>query len=428
MSNTPAVKELTNPTLLAESYLAVRKASLNLCEPLEIEDFGLQAMPDVSPPKWHLAHTTWFFETFLLKEYLPNYQPYHPEFEHLFNSYYEGVGQPFSRAKRGLISRPGVQEINAYRESVDQQVLSLIDPCCGQQEAISFIITLGIQHEQQHQELLLTDIKYNLFQNPLFPAYCRSKWSDNPVVEQRFIKVSGGITEIGHDDSQFAFDNEKPRHSVLLNDFSLASRLTSNADYLEFVNDDGYRNSKLWLSDGLAYARQHGWRMPLYWVERDGEYFEYTLAGLQRLDLNAPLVHVSYYEADAFAQWAGNRLLREAEWEHIARLSDPELLMQTANFLDNEGFHPRSVATDASQPGQLLGDAWEWTQSAYLPHPGFKPFSGSMGEYNGKFMCNQMVLKGGSCVTPKNHIRTSYRNFFFPHQRWQFSGIRLAKD
>lgn len=388
---------------LARRYRCVRDRSLRLCEPLVIEDYGVQPMPDASPPKWHLAHTTWFFETFLLKPYLPNYRLFNAGFEYLFNSYYNGVGKQFPRAERGNLSRPTVAEVLDYRRHVDRAMEELLERYGDEIETRA---VLGLHHEQQHQELLLTDAKYNLGHNPLHPAY-RDDWpkpGERCAPELSFAGFGGGVAEIGAlSDERFAFDNETPRHRVFLEPYELANRLVTNGEYLAFMEDAGYERSELWLADAWARLRSgNGWNSPLYWRRKEDGWHEYLLTGLAPLDLDAPVIHVSYYEADAYARWSGARLPTEQEWEvgaaHGERLT------------------------------QISDGAWQWTSSAYAPYPGYRPLPGALGEYNGKFMSNQMVLRGGSCVTPDGHVRPSYRNFFYPGDRWQFSGIRLAHD
>ncbi|MGB3200135.1 MAG: ergothioneine biosynthesis protein EgtB [Nodosilinea sp.] len=403
-------------------YQAVRSLSEMLCEPLEIEDYGLQAMADISPPKWHLAHTTWFFETFLLQPYLDGYVDFHPGYGYLFNSYYEAIGDRHPRPQRGLLSRPTVSEVYQYRAHVDAAMAKLLAHQ-GSHPAVQELVALGLHHEQQHQELLLTDLKYNLAINPLHPAYRQ----DVAVVEcacptpLEFVEFAGGLHTIGHQAQGFAFDNEGPTHKVYLQDFALANRLITNGEYLEFMADGGYQTAVHWLAEGWAMVQSEGWQAPLYWEQRDGQWWIFTLGGLQPVNLLEPVCHLSYFEADAFATWRGCRLPTEAEWE-VAAAQFP----RQGNLLEADHLHPQPVANTDSL-NQLYGDVWEWTQSAYLPYPGFRPAPGAVGEYNGKFMCNQMVLRGGSCVTPPGHIRSSYRNFFPPSARWQFSGLRLAK-
>ena len=406
---------------LLENYLAVRETSLHICAPLSVEDHSLQPMPDASPAKWHLAHTTWFFETFLLGE-RTDYRPFHPAFRNLFNSYYNAVGDRPLRALRHTLSRPGLDEVHAYRSHVDDAMVHMLttDPT----PELVALVTLGTNHEQQHQELIVTDVKNGLWTNPLRPAFRPSQASHHatsasfPAMEWR--SFDEGIYSIGFAGEGFAFDNEGPRHNVYLEGFRLASRLVTNGEYLDFMRDDGYGTAELWLSDGWDWVRNNQFSAPLYWGQRAGEWWHYTVEGMQPVDLNEPVCHVSYYEADAYARWAGARLPTEFEWEVAAR-SCPV----SGNFLESGLLHPRPVET--TEPlSQMFGDVWQWTASAYVPYPGFKPAAGAVGEYNGKFMCNQMVLRGGSCATPQSHIRATYRNFFPPHVRWQFMGIRLA--
>ena len=413
---------------LALRYKDVRRRSLDLCKPLQIEDFGVQPMADASPPKWHLAHITWFFETFLLQKYAANYFSYHPSFEVLFNSYYNGVGDPFPREKRGTISRPTVAEIYAYRSNIDEVLLALIsegnfadDTACE----IAQVLELGLHHEQQHQELLLTDIKYNLGNNPLFPSYHEpstllSMDSAESLKNISFREHAPGLVNIGAV-SGFAFDNEYPRHQSFLVPFGIANRLVSNGEYLQFIHDGGYQRADLWLAQGWASLQETPRHRPLYWHQTEpGNWSEYRLDGLHPLQLDAPVTHISGYEAMAYAGWVGARLPTEFEWEWAAHGQS-----QVGNFADSNRFHP--MICEASTE-QFFGDVWEWTSSAYGPYPGFKTLEGVLGEYNGKFMSSQLVLRGGSCVTDSSHIRVSYRNFFYPGDRWQFSGIRLAVD
>jgi ergothioneine biosynthesis protein EgtB len=396
----------------------VRAQTEKLCEPLMVEDFGVQSMPDVSPPKWHLAHTSWFFEEFLLSKNLQHYEPYHPAFRFLFNSYYESVGAHLERPRRGLISRPTVEDIFQYRASVDQ----FLDRVEENSTTIPILET-GLHHEQQHQELILTDIKHNFWSNPLHPTYlAKSARLKGATVRGNeatadWLKVEEGLYEIGHDGEQgFSFDIERPRHPVYLADFEIQTRLITNQEYLEFIRAGGYENPAYWLSQGWEVARINQWTAPLYWIDREREM---TLSGVHGLDPESPVIHVSYFEADAFARWRGARLPTEAEWE-TASARFPVC----GSFLESENFHPSS--SSGSLP-QFWGEAWQWTSSAYRPYPGFKPHPGAFVEYNGKFMSNQMILRGGSCVTPRSHIRATYRNYFPPEARWQFSGIRLAR-
>jgi ergothioneine biosynthesis protein EgtB len=403
-------------------YRDVREMTETLCRPLAIEDYVLQAMPDVSPTRWHLAHVTWFFETFLLEPHLAGYRPFDPRFRMLFNSYYNAVGPQFSRAARGHLSRPTVDEVYAYRAHVDRGMAELLH--ANDDGAVSALVELGLHHEQQHQELILTDIKFNLGANPLHPAaYPSARPAPSGAVRPlHWMEMAGGVAWIGADGSEFAFDNERPRHRVLLEPYRLASRLVTNAEYLEFIDADGYRDWRWWTAEGWRVAEERGWRAPLYW-EQDGDgWSAFTLNGLVRLDLTGPVTHVSWFEADAYARWRDARLPTEQEWEHVA--SGVPL---DGHFQDDRIYQPRA-APDGEGVAQMFGDVWEWTGSAYAPYPGYRPVAGAVGEYNGKFMINQMVLRGGSCATPRSHIRASYRNFFPPDARWQFSGIRLATN
>ncbi len=413
------------PGPLAERYAAVRRESEALAAPLAPDDYGLQAMSDVSPARWHLAHTTWFFETFLLKPFLTGYREFDPHFAVLFNSYYNGVGVQFPRPQRGLLSRPTTTEVYRYRAHVDEAMTTLLAmPKHDATSEISARTVLGCNHEEQHQELFLTDIKYNLSINPLRPAYRADLPApgNGPGAALGWIGHPGGECEIGHAGGEFAFDNESPRHPVLLARHEIASRLVTNAEYLEFMRAGGYRRPEYWLADGWNAVRERGWQAPLYWEQREGRWWSFTLGGLRPVNEHEPVCHVSLYEADAYARWAGARLPTEAEWEALAATQPPE-----GNLRESGALHPRPAGEQAS-PAQLYGDVWEWTQSAYAPYPGFRPAAGAIGEYNGKFMVNQAVLRGGSCVTPAGHIRATYRNFFYPPDRWQFTGVRLARD
>lgn len=409
---------------LLEHYRRVRHDSIALCAPLAIEDHLPQPMADVSPPKWHLAHTSWFFEAFVLGAFLPGYRPYHPVYDGLFNSYYLTHGTPFPRPQRGHLSRPTVEEIHAYRRHVDAAMSEFIlDADEARWQDIQTRVALGLHHEQQHQELLLTDIKYIFALNPLRPAYRElGEPVSQPVAEPRWHTVEGGLHEVGHAGPGFAYDNEGPRHTVLLQDFALATRPVTNAEYLVFMGDGGYDCPELWLSDGWSRVQSEHWRAPLYWEQIDGAWHHMTLSGLRPVDPYAPVCHVSFYEADAYARWAGHRLPTEFEWEVAAGN-----LPRSGNLRDADLLQPMA-APPGSGLRQMYGDVWEWTASPYLPYPRYRPACGPLGEYNGKFMSGQMVLRGGSCVTPDDHIRASYRNFFYPKDRWQFSGIRLADD
>jgi ergothioneine biosynthesis protein EgtB len=405
--------------LLADDYRAVRALTENLCAPLQIDDYQLQSIIETSPPKWHIAHVSWFFEAFVLTHFDPGYRPFHPRFAYLFNSYYETAGPMQPRPQRSLLSRPTVEDIYRYRAYVDNHMLALIDRIDDAHwPEFVFRATLGLNHEQQHQELLLMDIKHNFSVNPLKPAYRDDlPEADSLPFEMHWLERSGGIAHIGHEGDGFCFDNETPRHEVLLQPHRIADRTVTNAEYLAFIDDGGYHRSELWLADGWYLIRQQQWTHPLYWQRFDDEWHTFTLGGLRILDPDEPVCHVSFYEADAYARWAGKRLPTEAELETV--LTEQPL---RGNLLDSGLLQPRAGS------GQWYGNVWEWTASAYAPYPGFRPLEGSMGEYNGKFMCNQMTLRGGCCVTPAGHIRASYRNFFYPRDRWPFTGIRLAED
>jgi len=419
---------------IEDRYRAVRGQSEALTTPLVIEDFGVQPMEDASPPKWHLAHTSWFFETFLLDPYLPAYEPFDERYEYLFNSYYNGVGEPFPRPRRGHLSRPTVAEVFDYRRHVDAAMLELLAaPPAGAGGEVIRRAVLGLNHEQQHQELLLTDLKYNFGHNPLLPAYTPVSADVEPDRATRplaFFSHPGGLARIGIQAGQdFHFDNEAPAHRVYLEPFALADRLVTCEEYLAFIADGGYRDASLWLSDGWAWVNGEGIDAPLYWYRQDDGWWEYRLTGAERVGGAVPVTHISAYEADAYARWAGCRLPTEAEWEVVATGAAAQ-----GNFVESGRYHPCAAGVNGSDkssdslPAQLFGDVWEWTSSAYGPYPGYQCATGTLGEYNGKFMANQLVLRGGSCATPGEHIRPSYRNFFYPPDRWQFTGIRLARD
>jgi ergothioneine biosynthesis protein EgtB len=409
------------PSPLAADYRTIRGWTRTLCEPLAIEDYGVQSMPDASPAKWHLAHTTWFFETFVL-DADRTYVPFDPRFGYLFNSYYNAVGERLSRSQRGLISRPTVAEVYRYRDSVDGRVTNLF---AAEQRPADFddIVVLGLNHEQQHQELLLTDLKHAFAANPLRPAYRdRTFEATPPAPPLEWLTYPAGVRWIGCEGDGFAYDNETPRHRVLVDAFRLASRLTTCGDYLAFLEAGGYDRPEWWLSDGWAARTAEGWAAPLYWEKQEGEWWHYTFDGMRPVNPHEPVCHVSFYEADAFARWSGARLPTEAEWEAAA--GDCPLV---GSFLESGRLHP-GVAADAAGPAQMFGEVWQWTASPYIAYPGYRPLPGALGEYNGKFMCNQLVLRGGSCATPRSHFRRSYRNFFPPHARWQFAGVRLASN
>ncbi len=406
-------------------FRQVRQLTQRLCEPLATEDFVVQSMPDVSPTKWHLAHTSWFFETFLLARHQPGYPLFDPHFAYLFNSYYITVGDRHCRQNRGLLSRPTVADVWRYREHVDAHMERFLNGMSTDAfRELMAVIDLGLHHEQQHQELTLTDIKHVFSVNPLRPAY-RPELAPTRATAtspMRWVGFDAGVREIGFEGSGFSFDNESPRHRIFLEPFELASRLVTNREYRAFINDGGYRRPELWLSAGWSMVEQEQWQAPLYWLDQDGQWTHYTLSGVRAVDDAEPVCHVSYFEADAFARWAGARLATEGEWE-----SAFSTLPIEGNFVEAERYHP-VAATGGTSMEQMYGDVWEWTGSAYLGYPGYRPVTGALGEYNGKFMCNQFVLRGGSCATSRSHIRPTYRNFFAPDARWQFSGIRLARS
>jgi ergothioneine biosynthesis protein EgtB len=422
---------------LIRRYQQVRARTETLAAPLSSEDMLVQSMPDASPTKWHLAHTTWFFEEFVLGRFDPGHRWHDERWRVLFNSYYEAAGPRHPRAARGLLSRPALDDVRAWRARVDERMVALLSR--GDADALA-VALLGTHHEEQHQELILTDVKHALAANPLRPAYLAAERSGpvrhgsaplaaaghkapTPLGPADWIAYEERVTLLGHEGPGFAFDNEGPRHKVLVGPFTLASRLVTNAEYTRFVEDGGYERPELWLSDGWATARAEGWAAPLYWERSGGGWDVFTLRGLEPLDGNAPVTHASYYEADAYARWAGRRLPTENEWE-IAAAGQPV----EGNFLETERLAAAPLDTTGTGPAQLFGDAWEWTASAYLSYPKYRPAAGALGEYNGKFMSGQMVLRGGSCLSPRAHLRASYRNFFPPHVRWQMAGIRLAGD
>jgi len=415
---------------LVSRYDDVRAHSEALAAPLSPEDQTVQSMPDVSPTKWHRAHVTWFFETFVLADHEAGFAPFQDGYWFLFNSYYETVGPRYSRPDRGLISRPGAHEVGTYRRNVDSRVRDLVTSLdTGTLEKLTPVIELGFHHEQQHQELLLMDIKHVLSRNPLQPDYSGTPSPRSEPDTLGWVDVEGGLVEIGHAGEGFRFDNEEPRHRVWLEPYRLADRLVTNGEWLEFMADNGYRRHELWLSDGWARVNAETWRAPFYWLELDGVWFEHTLHGTFPVNPGLPVSHVSFYEAEAFATWAGKRLPSEAEWEHAvvldgATTADADLA--DANLADSETFHPRAAGPSTGRLRQAYGDCWEWTSSAYHPYPGFHPAPGAIGEYNGKFMSNQMVLRGGCALTPEGHARATYRNFFPHAARWALSGVRLA--
>jgi ergothioneine biosynthesis protein EgtB len=417
------------PNPLESRLFETRALSRELAEPLTAEDMTAQAMDDASPTKWHLAHVTWFFETFILTKHLAGYRVFDDTFNYCFNSYYESQGPRQPRPRRGVLTRPPAERVLAYRAHVDEGLAKLFGQRDTDAPEIARLVEVGINHEQQHQELLLTDILSLFAANPLKPAYRTrrpraAQPSSGEVASLGWVEFPGGIRQVGHDGEGYAWDNETPRHDVLIHPFRLADRLVTNGEWLEFMADGGYRTASLWLSDGWGTVNREDWEAPLYWVERDGAWLAMSLEGLQPVDRAAPVAHVSYYEADAFGRWAGKRLPTEFEWEVAA-----QSLPQTGNSLATRALRPLPVAEPSEgKPRQMFGDVWEWTGSAYLPYPGYRPLAGALGEYNGKFMVSQQVLRGGSCATPAGHTRATYRNFFYPHQRWQFMGLRLASE
>ena len=406
-------------------FREVRAATVALIAPLSSEDCALQSMPEASPAKWHLAHTTWFFETFVLERHRPDRKSFDPAFRVLFNSYYNAVGDKHPRPERGMLSRPSLVEVLDYRACIDDEISRALAAGTLGPELLA-LVELGLHHEQQHQELLLTDVKHLLSRNPLRPAYQKA-WPLTPVhlAPREWIGIAGGKHEIGHAGPGFHFDNEAPRHAVWLEDFEIASLPVTHGEFLAFIEDGGYRRPELWLSAGWDLVCSRGWHAPLYWEARAASWHTFTLHGMAAIEPNTPVCHVSFFEADAYARWAGARLPTEAEWEVAAAGSPCE-----GNFLESRMLHPLALREAPARGGlaQAWGDTWEWTRSDYAPYPGFTTAPGAVGEYNGKFMCGQYVLRGGSCVTPRSHIRASYRNFFPPEARWQFSGIRLARD
>ena len=407
---------------LSEYFHSVRKATKALCNPLKTEDFVVSSMDDVSPAKWHLAHTSWFYETFLLTPYLPDYKVFNSHYVFLFNSYYEQVGPYHQRAHRGLLSRPTVQEIFIYRDYISEAVEELCHRISDDSDHPAWpVLELGINHEQQHQELLITDIKHIFWTNPLRPAYFDKPIGVPSITEQKWHSIDEGIYTLGNLGGGFAFDNEKPAHKTYVQASKMAHRLITNDEYKAFINDGGYHRPEFWLSNGWNVVQTYQWNSPLYWEKNGEEWYEFTLSGNNPLISSIPVCHISYYEADAFARWAGYRLPTEAEWEAVAMRNSI-----TGRFAEDGTFHPSANSEPSLQ--QLFGDVWQWTRSAYAGYPGFQPSPSAIGEYNGKFMCDQWVLRGASCATPRSHARSTYRNFFPSGTRWQFTGIRLAAD
>jgi ergothioneine biosynthesis protein EgtB len=428
---------------LVEAFRSIRNQSVQACERLELEDYSLQAAAFSSPPKWHLAHTSWFFETFILKPYLPDYEIFHRSYALLFNSYYNEIGEQYPRPNRGLLSRPTVKEVIAYRHYIDSAMIHFLTQTVLEESIRETIIQrtkLGLEHEKQHQELFFTDLKYSFSVNPLYPAYVKSdemnlnsqqqeQQHESETPTMQWVDYLGGLVEMGVDQNSesFSFDNESPRHKIYVEPFTLASRLVTNGEYQEFIDDGGYHKPKYWLSDGWAAVQKNNWKHPLYWRNTNEGAMEFTLHGLQARHKNLPVCHVSGYEADAYANWANERLPTEAEWEFAAKQQQD---VESEGLKENTHpkFHPIiSEPEKKLRLTQLYDNCWQWTSSAYRPYPGFKVSEGAIGEYNGKFMCNQWILRGGSCVSSANHLRPTYRNFFYPEDRWQFSGIRLAK-
>jgi ergothioneine biosynthesis protein EgtB len=406
-------------------FISVRNTTRALATPLSAEDCAIQSMPDASPVKWHLAHTTWFFETFVLAANDRRYRIFDASYRVLFNSYYNAIGERHPRSERGMLSRPGLDAVLAYRRHVDEAMLELLANERLSSE-IAALVELGLHHEQQHQELILTDVKHLLSRNPMKPVY-QKQWPLTAIQrrERRWICVEAGMYDIGHAGDAFCFDNETPRHRVWLDGFQVASHPVTHGDFIEFIDDGGYQRPELWLSAGWDAINARGWQCPQYWERRAGGWHSFTLHGDVPVDPHAPVCHVSFYEADAFARWANGRLPTEAEWEVAARGASLD-----GNFLESGTLHPLALRESPADGtlAQAFGDVWEWTRSDYAPYPGFKPVAGAIGEYNGKFMSGQYVLRGGSCATPASHIRATYRNFFPPDARWQFSGLRLARD
>ncbi len=420
-----------DPTQVVARFEHVRAHTESLAAPLSPEDQTVQSMPDVSPTKWHRAHVTWFFETFLLAEHESGFSPFQDQYWFLFNSYYESLGPRYSRPDRGLVTRPGAHEVGDYRRNVDARVRELVEGLDeGTLAKLAPVIELGFHHEQQHQELLLMDIKHVLSRNPLQPVYAGTRRAPSEPDDLGWVEVEGGLVEVGHQGEGFSFDNELPRHRQWLEPYRLADRLVTNGEWLEFMADGGYTRAGLWLSDGWARVNAEAWRAPFYWVEHDGVWLEHTLHGTWPVDPGAPVTHVSFYEAEAYATWAGKRLPTEAEWEHAVVVDGQgDAAHAGGNLADQQAFPPAAAPAHApagSRLRQVYGDCWEWTASAYHPYPGFHPPEGAIGEYNGKFMSNQMVLRGGCALTPPDHARLTYRNFFPHAARWAMSGVRLA--
>ncbi len=409
---------------LLKKFRDIRAFTEKLTNPLETEDFIIQVAKHASPVKWHLAHTSWFFEAFFLEKAVPDYETMHPQYSYLFNSYYLQTGDPHCRNKRGNLSRPTVKEVFDYRRYVNENVEQYIDQI-SEAEFTEWakVIEIGLNHEQQHQELLLTDLKYMFAQNPLYPVYQNKELPEGSAPSTLgWTRFNEGVYEIGHEGRDFGYDNEFPRHKTYIHDFELANRLVTNGEYIAFIEAGGYEDPKWWLDEGFAAVVDDKWDSPIYWTQKDGDWFHYTLNGIKKVNLNEPVTHVSYFEADAFARWCGYRLPTEHEWEVASETQEVE-----GDFVEGENFHPLVADQEKKGLQQMFGNLWQWTRSSYAAYPGYQTFPGKLGEYNGKFMCNQYVLRGGSCATSKSHYRRTYRNFFHPQYRWQFTGIRLAK-
>ncbi|MAY83714.1 MAG: hypothetical protein CMP59_06220 [Flavobacteriales bacterium] len=416
------IDQISQKELLLDRYKSIRNQTLRLTEPLKTEDFVSQPIVDVSPPKWHLGHSTWFFENFILSRYKKDYKLYDKEFNFIFNSYYESQGNRILRNKRGGLNRPSTEEIIAYRKHVDLHIQELMDQRDDFGDSFYNFLELGLQHEQQHQELLLTDIKYIFADNPLLVAYKDYEMPQNQQAAEGWLDIEEGVYQIGFGGDAFCFDNEREQHKVYLHKYQISNRLVSNREFLEFINDGAYENYELWLSEGWEWVKENDARSPLYWLNEEGDWLSFEMNGLQKLRMEDPLSHINYYEADAFARWKGKRLPTEMEWEvaalHYGRLEEADSF--------SESDIPQ--ATLSSNRSNFYGALWEWTSSDYAPYPYYKREKGALGEYNGKFMVNQKVLRGGSCATPKSHYRPTYRNFFHPHLQWQFCGLRLAES
>lgn len=420
-----AQPEIDQLTTLFTDYQNVRQLTEEICTPLQPEDFVVQPVVDVSPPKWHLAHTTWFFENFVLKDHMQGYQVFDDDYHFLFNSYYETEGDRWIRSERGVLSRPWVKEIMAYRNYVDEHMKQFLSGDYNITDRVRHILTIGLNHEQQHQELLVYDIKHILGVNPLFPVYKSSTKSlEAPLLEERYLSVEEGLYDIGYSGQNFHFDNEEGEHKVFLHGYRVLDRLVTAGEYLEFIEAGGYRDFRYWLMEGWEWVKKEKIRAPFYWIKEGGKWKHYTLAGLEEINAHEPVTHISFYEADAYARWKNKRLPTEFEWEVACKIFEPEVPKE-ANFMDERHFRP---VPRVGKNTQFFGDVWEWTNSAYLPYPYYQREDGALGEYNGKFMVNQMVLRGGSFATSRNHIRPTYRNFFHPHLRWHFTGLRLAEN